>query len=67
MGCPFSTHDLLQQILQNICFGRFKERAHLQDPRTDEKIILKCIIKYQGTRAWPGIIWLVRGTRVHLL
>jgi hypothetical protein len=31
------------------------------DPDTDEMILLKCILKKEGWRVWPGLRWLRSG------
>jgi hypothetical protein len=44
MVCPCSTYELLEQMLQDFCLGRIKQRDHFV-PSTDKKILLKCILK----------------------
>jgi hypothetical protein len=33
-----------------------KERNHLKDLGVDERILLKCVLKHYGERAWIGFI-----------
>ena len=42
-------------------------RDHLEDSGMDERIILKCILKKWGGKAWNGLIWLRIGTGGGLL
>jgi hypothetical protein len=39
-----------------------RERDHLEDHGIDGRIILRCIFRKWGGRAWIGLIWIRLGT-----
>jgi hypothetical protein len=50
------------KVYTGFWWGNLKERDHLEDPGTDERIILRWIFKKWGGSAWNGLIWLRIGT-----
>jgi len=38
-------------------WGNLRERDNLENLDVDGRIILKCIFKKWGVRAWTGLIW----------
>jgi len=42
--------------------GDMKVEDHLEDLSTDERIILKWILKKQDGMAWTGLIWIKKQT-----
>jgi len=42
--------------------GNLRERAHLEDPGVDGRIILRWIFRKWDVGAWTATMWLRRGT-----
>ena len=42
-----------------VLVGKLEKWRCLEDPGVEERIILKCILKWEG-RAWAGLVWLRR-------
>jgi hypothetical protein len=44
-------------LIRTIHSEKLNGRDHLEDLGVDEGIILKCVLKIKGMRAWTGFIW----------
>jgi hypothetical protein len=48
--------------IYRVWWGNLRERAHLEDPGIDGRIILRLIFRKWDGRAWTGWSWLRIGT-----
>jgi hypothetical protein len=50
------------EVYKGFCWGKLKERGHLEDPGVNGTIILRWIFRKWDVMAWTGLIWLSMGT-----
>jgi hypothetical protein len=55
------------EVYTGFWWGNLRERDHLEDPGTGERIILRCIFRNWDGVTWIGLIWLRMGTGGGLL
>jgi hypothetical protein len=55
-----------REVYTGFWWGHLRERDHLQDPSTDDRIILRWIFRKWDVGAWTESIWLIRGTGVNV-
>jgi hypothetical protein len=62
MGGACSTYRGDEKRIQGFWWGNLRERANLEDPGVDGRIILRWILRKRDVRLWTGSSWLRIGT-----
>jgi len=61
IGWVCSTHGG-EEAYTGLWWGNLRERDHLEDPRVDERMILRWIFRKRDMGVWTGSSWLKIGT-----